>query len=90
MVAGNKYRPYTRVDHYSRNAEVYRLHTDGWTLVRIAKRYKISRERVRQICRDYVTATRHYEAERYKLSSLQIALINLKAITYQLKAILEV
>jgi Mor family transcriptional regulator len=41
-----------------REREVYRLHTEeGWTLVEIACRYHVSRERVRQLLREYVHAS---------------------------------
>jgi DNA-binding CsgD family transcriptional regulator len=38
-----------------REQEIYRLRTiDGWSLEEIAKRFDITRERVRQILRDYL------------------------------------
>lgn len=41
-----------------RAREMYRLHTEeGWTLVEIAGRYHVSRERVRQLLREYVHAS---------------------------------
>lgn len=41
-----------------REREMYRLHTEeGWTLVEIARRYHVSRERVRQLLREYVHAS---------------------------------
>lgn len=41
-----------------REREMYRLHTaEGLTLVEIARRYHVSRERVRQLLREYVHAS---------------------------------
>lgn len=42
----------------AREREMYRLHVvEGWTLVEIAQRYHVSRERVRQLLFEYVLAT---------------------------------
>lgn len=41
-----------------REREMYRLHTvEGWTLVEIARRYHVSRERVRQLLYEYARAS---------------------------------